>query len=39
VLLPEWYKLIHRVLPVDTPRNIGFKILGNCVAWGCVGNA
>lgn len=39
VLLPYWYTFIHRVLPVDTPRTIAVKSLGNCVAWGCAGNA
>ncbi|EWM28334.1 mpv17-like protein [Nannochloropsis gaditana] len=40
VLLPQWYLLLHKLSPgAETPKTIAAKILGNCVAWGCVGNA
>ncbi|GAB5031112.1 pxmp2 4 family protein 4-like [Nannochloropsis oceanica] len=40
VLLPQWYLLMHKVSPgAETAKTIAAKILGNCVAWGCVGNA
>ena len=39
LMLPWWYQFIHRVLPVDNARNIAMKIMGNCVVWGCAGNA
>lgn len=39
LMLPWWYQFIHRVLPVDNARTIAMKIMGNCVVWGCAGNA
>lgn len=40
VLLPQWYLLLHKLSPgAETAKTIAAKILGNCVAWGCVGNA
>ncbi len=40
ILLPQWYLLLHKVSPgQETAKTIAAKILSNCVAWGCVGNA
>jgi len=38
VLAPQWYVLLHKWLPVETPKTIAVKIFANCVAWGCAGN-